>query len=368
MYSRFTYVFRADFIKAEQKINHMDRKFIPDKKTIEKAKKLGLENTEVLEKAKERNEPLKFSESEQTLLNFDSSIEWLEKNNRCRKIDVKTKKLKIKDFRGFDEREIEFEDLTLIKGANGEGKTSIFDAVKYGWLEMRGSPHDYPQADVKLEGEMVEEAEEGCWIFDCPFPRLDPRNLRKIVNHYFQNLEAQIIVLTGNMDFPEENFDKVIDIGKKHLLNEKEKIEKEIDEMYEELNEIKERRESPEGIKKMYMDIKHEVKDYRAELEQIKEDIEEREEELEKAESDEMISTLESKKKMLIDEKERLEEDLEKNKGYMDKLSAKHDEAVDLKLKMDKLNIRIGIKEHELENIKSRLEKRSEIDEYAELL
>ena len=60
---------------------------------------------------------------------------------------IKLKSLKLTHFKGIKDLEIEFTDNTFIQGANGSGKTTIFDA--FTWLLF--GKNSYGQTDFEIK-------------------------------------------------------------------------------------------------------------------------------------------------------------------------------------------------------------------------
>jgi len=75
---------------------------------------------------------------------------------------MKIKKLKINNFKGINTLEINFGDLTIIKGANGTGKTSIIDA--FYWLLFGKNSEDQKDFGVKPYGSTLSEPSVTAWI------------------------------------------------------------------------------------------------------------------------------------------------------------------------------------------------------------
>ena len=71
---------------------------------------------------------------------------------------MRVKWLKLKNFRNYDELDVEFFDgINLISGKNGQGKTNIVEAVMLGALTK--SPRTSHDEDMKKEGSSHTEAE-----------------------------------------------------------------------------------------------------------------------------------------------------------------------------------------------------------------
>ena len=140
---------------------------------------------------------------------------------------MKFKKLKIKEFKMFKEKEICFnEDLTIIAGRNGSGKTTIFNLMKQLYetkeikccsLETEGKKTTDKSENVFFDKPTDLDAKETMsslidtlamrerqnvqdpFILDCPFSALD-EGQTKILMKLFSNLDHQVIVFhTGEL-------------------------------------------------------------------------------------------------------------------------------------------------------------------------
>lgn len=62
-------------------------------------------------------------------------------------MEIKLKRLRLKNFKGIKERIIEFNEITNIFGENGTGKTTIFDA--FTWVMFDKDSKDRKDFDIK---------------------------------------------------------------------------------------------------------------------------------------------------------------------------------------------------------------------------
>ncbi|MFP4150826.1 MAG: type II toxin-antitoxin system CcdA family antitoxin [Candidatus Aenigmatarchaeota archaeon] len=349
-----------------------------DEDVVREAKKLGINLSDTAERAlKSKVYP---SQGEKPFLHLEEYLQELEERNQCFRLPVKVKSLGLENIRNFDSFKCKFGDMTLIKGVNASGKTTILESMAYA-LRHEEDPEGLLR-EGKEEGEIAmeivttgtkrvglnrdgeDEKEGGCLMLDDPLLREEQfERMEELIENELGEKDVQIVLTTHRPDFPEKPFDKVIDLGDDHLKQRKENLQEEIKELEDKieakrdtLEEMGRPEKKVEEMESEIAELEHEVDILEAELNQLDEIIEmegppEITEELEqkKLRKEREISELEVK---LGKKKEKLEELKEPSQEKRQK---------ELKLKKDigRLDARKDVKEEKLEEVEERLDEKN---------
>jgi len=138
---------------------------------------------------------------------FGRYLKSLEAEGRCIFLPCHVDSLDLMNIGRFDEKHLDFDDVNVIHGNNGRGKSTIVRAISSvsgsqvgvkagqdrGEINMRLSDGSVLHQDV-FNAENV-----NCIVLDCAGERLDQERYRQFL-HYLRDLDVQLILTVGRTD------------------------------------------------------------------------------------------------------------------------------------------------------------------------
>jgi len=138
---------------------------------------------------------------------FERYLKSLKTEGRCVFLPFEIQSLHLRNIGRFDEKHLDFDDVTVILGNNGSGKTTITKAiqsvsgfqvgVKAG--QNSGEINMTLSDDSVLHQDVFNAENVNCIVLDCAGERLDQERYRQFL-HYLRDMDVQLILTVGRTD------------------------------------------------------------------------------------------------------------------------------------------------------------------------